>query len=112
MLQAGALDRQITIEQATVTRDATDGSEVLTWSTWATVWAQVLESATSGGDESMRDSVAAYGRPTKVRVRWRAGIEPTMRLNLGSGRLLQITGTAAIGRREYVEMACREWAHE
>jgi SPP1 family predicted phage head-tail adaptor len=110
MLSAGHLDRTLVIEQPVVTRDAADGSQVVTWSAVATVWAQLLESSTSG-DEMMRDGVLSYGRPSRVRIRWRSGIEPTMRLNIG-GRLLQILGTAEIGRRRLLEISCREWAHE
>ena len=27
-------------------------------------------------------------------------------------QILRVTGTAEIGRREWLELACKEWAHE
>ena len=109
-VNAGQLDRRVTIEAKSVTRDTGTGAEVVTWGTLATVWARVVESATAS-DEGMLDGVATYARPTRVLTRWRDDVDPTMRINLGSGRLLQIIGTAEVGRREGLEMACKEWAH-
>lgn len=109
-LAAGHLDRRISIQQKSVVREATWGSETNTWVALATVWAQVLESATDG--EFVQDGTLAFARPTRVRLRYRSDVDPTMRLLLPTGRLLQITGTAEIGRREYLELACKEWAHE
>ena len=109
-LSAGALDRRIAIQQRSVARESTYGSEVVTWVALATVWAQVLESATDG--EFVADGSLAFARPTRVRLRYRNDIDPTMRVVLPGGRILQITGTAEIGRRQYLELACKEWAHE
>lgn len=108
-ITAGNLDRRISIQQKSVAREATYGGETITWVALATVWAQVLESATDG--EFEQGGTLAYARPTRVRIRYRSDVDPTMRLAIGS-RILQITGTAEIGRREYLELACKEWAHE
>ena len=111
-MDAGKLDRLITVEAATVTRDSATGSEVKTWTPLgAAFWAEVLES-TTGNDEGMAAGVATYARPIRVRCRYRSDLNPTMRLNLGSGRLVQIIGTAMMGRRDGLELACKEWAHE
>lgn len=111
-MHVGRLDRQITIQQRAVTRNATYGSEVVAWATLATVWAQVVESSTPPGGNAGEDQrVAAYERPIKVRVRWRNDVDTTMRISY-AGRLLQITGTAELNRRQWLEMACQEWAHE
>ena len=67
MISAGELDRRVTIEQRTVTRDAADGSQVVVWAPLATVWARMRESATSM-DEQLRGDVMSYGRPTMVRT--------------------------------------------
>jgi SPP1 family predicted phage head-tail adaptor len=110
-LTVGDLDRQVTIQQRTVARDATFGSEVPTWSDLATVWAKVSESSTQPGNRGQVERVDAYVRPTKVFIRWRADVDTTMRLSY-EGQLLKIDGTAEIGRRQWLEMACAEWSHE
>ena len=111
-MDAGKLDRLITVEAATVTRDSDTGAESKAWAQLGTAfWAEVLESATDT-DERLAAGVETYARPTRVRCRYRSDIDPSMRLNLGSGRLLQIIGTAMLGRRDGLELACKEWAHE
>lgn len=104
-------DRLITFEAAAITRDPATGAQVKAWAPASPqIWAQVLESAT-GNDEGLRGDVATYAKPTRVRCLYRAGITPAMRINLGGGRLLQIIGVAMLGRREGLELACKEWAH-
>jgi head-tail adaptor len=111
-LHAGMLDRQVSIEAATVSRDGTFGAAVSTWSTLDTVWAQVLESATEpSSNPGQAVALAAYTRPTKVRMRWRGDVTTRHRLRHGA-RLLQITGVAELGRQQWLELACQEWAHE
>ena len=113
MLNAGELNRHVTIEQMVVARDSQTGAEVRSWLATATVWASVRESSTSieaGGAEG--DPVAAYARPSKVVMRWRAGIaRETHRLRIGA-RVLRIIGTAELGCRQGLEIACAEWSHE
>ena len=111
-LTIGDLDRQVTIQQRSVARESTFGAEVVTWSTLATVWAKVVESSTAPPvNPGHADRLAAYQRPMKVYIRWRSDVDPTLRLSY-EGRLLQITGTAELNRRQWLEMACQEWAHE
>ena len=111
-LSAGDLDRQVTIQQRSVTRDATFGAEVVTWSDLATVWAKVAESSmATAANRGQPERVDAYGRPTKVYIRWRDDVDTTLRLSYG-GQLLKIDGTAELGRRQWLEMACAEWSHE
>lgn len=109
-LQAGQLDRQVTIQRRAETRETALGSVQVTWPVLATVWAQVVESSTAS-DEAMRAGVQTFARPSKVRIRWRSDIDTTMRINHG-GQLLQILGIAELGRRQGLELACKEWAHE
>lgn len=111
-LTVGQLDRQVIVEQRSVSRDPTFNSEVIAWSALATVWAQVVESATPpSANPGQAEALAAYQRPMKIRIRWRADVDTTLRLNYG-GRLLQINGTAELGRRQWLELACQEWSHE
>jgi len=108
---AGDLDRIITLQQRTVTRDALLG-EVVTWPDLATVRAQVIESsAPVAVNNAASDAVQLYARPHKIRIRFREIDKAAVRISYG-GRLLRITGTAELGRRERIELACEEWAHE
>ena len=113
---AGLLDRRITLQARAVSRDSATGAEVATWSDSATVWAQVLESSTAPTPGSMGrgqagGEIAVYARPHRLRIRWREVDKATTRVSY-DGRILRITGTAEIGRREGLELACEEWAHE
>jgi len=44
-------------------------------------------------------------------MRWRDDVTTRHRLRHGT-RLLQITGVAELGRQQWLELACQEWAHE
>lgn len=110
MIEAGRLDKRVVIERESVTRDAETGAESVTWETWATVWAEVLESETASltGAQVV---MAASARPSRVTVRHLAALTVRDRINIG-GRLLQIIGIAEVGRREFTRLACKEWEHE
>lgn len=114
MVPAGKLDRLIQFEVQTRTTDTRFNARVIEYVPYgAKAWAQVIESsAEPGANPAAAEGVAAYVKPTKVRIRWRGDIDKTrMRINYG-GRLLRIIGTAELGRREDLEIACQEWAHE
>lgn len=101
----GQLDRRIRIEQPEVARDSAYGSQQITWSEVATVWAQVREN-TQG--ERTADNLRTATRTTTVTVRYRAGIVPTMRLVYGA-RVLAIVGVLERGRRQWLELQCEDF---
>lgn len=109
-VQARRLKWLATLEAPVTGRDADTGAQVITWLPVASFRVELLESATA--NEAQADRVEGYARPSRVRTWWRSDITPTHRLNLGAGRLLQILGTAELGFRQGVELACKEWAHE
>ena len=111
-MSAGELDRKITLQTRSVARDADTGAEVVSWSDSATVSARVFESATApSASGAAAAQMTTYARPHRVRIRWRTVDKSTSRVSYG-GRLLRIISTAEVGRREYVDLACEEWAHE
>lgn len=114
-LTAGRRDRLVTLEQPVISRDSATGAPARSWSTVAQEWAEVLESATAGSSlgsgEDRALNVATYARPTRVRIPYRGDVATDWRVNLGDGRYLEIIGTAVLGRRDGLELACREWAH-
>jgi len=79
-MDIGKLNRRVTIQQAGTTQDA-NGEIIDGWSTFATVWASVV-------DVSGREFLAAGGTQnealTKVAIRYLAGVVPAMRVVCGA----------------------------
>lgn len=110
-LGAGDLDRRVTLLTRALTRDPVYGAQEAGWVDGDTVWAKVEESATAG-ELQARDGQATHARPHRVTMRWRAGVTTDMRLRLNDGRILEILGTAALGRGKWLELSCVEWRHQ
>ena len=79
-MQAGRLNRRCTLQQPGTTTDEL-GQPIPGWTDVATVWASVV-------DVSGREYVAAGGlqnsAQTKITIRYRSGIVPSMRVVHGS----------------------------
>lgn len=106
------LDRLIVIEEQSTQVDPMIGSQVYTWAPFASVRASKKESATSSERmEKSMGALASYARPTKFMTRYLPGVTTSMRIN-EDGKLFQIVGTAEVGRRMWLEIACMEFAHE
>lgn len=104
-MQAGRLNHKITIQQSTPSRDAA-GLEVESWSTLATVWAEVTMTAYSGAErvEQAADQPIARNRYT-VRMYYRSDVSPLNRIVHGT-RVLDIESAVdPDGRR--VMLLCR-----
>ena len=93
-MQAGKMDRLITIEQATSTRD-TVGDAVPTWSTFATVWARKVRSR---GTEQFKAERETAEREIRLEIRYLAGLDETMRIRF-DGQIFDIEDLEEIGRR-------------
>jgi SPP1 family predicted phage head-tail adaptor len=100
-MQAGKLDRRVTIERATM---ADDGfGQAPTWAELATVWASKRD--VSDAERFASGEVAAQ-ITTRFRIRWSsvvAGIDPRDRL-ICEGRTYDIVAVKEIGRREGLEI--------
>ena len=79
-MQAGRLNTRVLIQSPATGQDAT-GEPTTGWTDVATVWASIV-------DVSGREYVAAGGlqnsAQTKITIRYRAGIVPSMRVVHGS----------------------------
>ena len=106
-LQAGRLDRRITIQQP-VADDALDGAGSGAWQEVATVWANVQDALPSRG-ERLADGINSSERPARVRIRYRAGITSDMRFVMGDRIMQIVAGPAELGRREALEFMVVEY---
>jgi SPP1 family predicted phage head-tail adaptor len=94
----------VVIKEKVVSRD-TYGEEDVTWTDVATVWADVQPVR---GREYLEMDQSQADVTHRVYLRWRSGIEPTMRL-VFEGRVLQIESVIRPGeRRVGLELICRE----
>lgn len=76
-MRAGKLRHRITIEQSTETQSV--GEPVLTWSTFATVWADYED---MGGSEGAVGGQAQYAiGHRRYEIRYLTGLLPKMRIN-------------------------------
>jgi len=104
----GVLDRRVNIEQKVVTQDATYGTEVITWTLLATVWANVQDALPSKS-ESVLQGLAVALNQVRVRIRYRSDVNSAMRITIkgDTDRVLQIVGgPSELGRRDGIEIMC------
>lgn len=106
-MRAGSLDRRVTIESKTVTRDDY-GAEVVSWSTFAEVWAEVRD---INATERVADQIRTLTRLTMIKTRYVSGVTSDMRIRLNEdGRVLAIVSMAQIGRRLGWSFACEQYS--
>ncbi|WP_418885044.1 phage head closure protein [Aurantimonas endophytica] len=101
-MDAGRMDRRITLERFTETRDAFN-EPVQTWAPLATVWAS-KEDIRDGERWSAQEVGAEV--TTRFRVRWSsvvADLNPKDRVQF-DGRTYDIVAVKEIGRREGLEI--------
>lgn len=106
----GEYDRQLWIERKVSVTESLYNSDEVAWIKAVKVWARKQESSTPPTSNDGDPGLTTYKRPTKVWMRWREFDKVTMRLREGD-RIFRVTGTAEIGRRDELELACEEWAH-
>src|SRR2546423_453866 len=99
-MKAGPLDREITVEQVTVTQTGT-GAVSKGWATFAQAWAAYEPMGTR---ERFLAGAVHSAKTAKFRIRWLSGVDPTMRIQF-DGLPWKITGIAEIGRREGLDIA-------
>lgn len=80
-MQAGKLNQQIVIQSYTPTRNSIGEELIKTWSTVATVWASV--DPLSGRELLAARDIRAEVT-TRIRIRYRTGLTPKMRIVHGS----------------------------
>ena len=106
MINAGKLTDRIVIEQATETRNSV-GEVSLSWSTFATVWADVQ--ALSGREAERYGQIVGF-TGHKVTIRQLPGVKVSMRIIYESTRTLEIGAINEYERGWYLELICTEKA--
>ena len=95
------LDRIITIQQRSATRDAF-GSEVVTWVDLASVWARF--SPQSAREQFRNESnIEQASNTAAFRIRWRDDLDEAMRV-VYDGHNWDIEGIIEVGRRDKLDL--------
>lgn len=98
-MQAGRLDRRVTLRKRSVSRNAT-GEQVATFSDLATVWAEKLDIA---GREYFSAQQVQSGVTSRWRIRWRTDVTVLDRIRF-NGIEHDIQHVAELGRRDGLEL--------
>ena len=101
-IEAGTLDRRITIQQATEERDA-DGQIVQTWTDWARPWAHV---SPIGWRELLQAEAVEADRTTQFTIHWRPGVTRAMRI-VFDGEPYAIRSIVETGYRQGLEVTAQ-----
>lgn len=112
--QAGRLNSRIAIQSKQEVDDPIYGPQPADWATVATVWANVQDALPSKSESVIEGAVVSYNR-TRIRIRYRKGIDATMRIVEQGGleRVWHIVGgPAVLGNREGIEVLCEEYSTE
>ena len=113
-MKIGSMDRRIIIESKTVTKDPIYNTDVITWVTVCTIWANIQDVMPSR-QEKLTDSVLEVRKgQTRLRFRYRAGLDSSMRIRITNpvARTLQIVGGPAEigGNRQFMEIMAEEFS--
>lgn len=103
LLNAGDLDRRVTILVETTTKDPVYNTDVATWAPLAEVSAQVRDVLPSRADRVAEDIILSR-RPARVRMRWRDDVTQANRLEIDGVQMRIVAGPAELGRREGIEL--------
>lgn len=98
-MRAGLNDRQMVIQQRSDAPDA-NGQRVPTWSTWKTVWADLIPLK---GNEQFEANRLTQKVDFRVKMRYIAGLTYEMRLSYGSS-YYNIISINELGRKAGYEL--------
>lgn len=104
-MKAGKLRHRVTIQNKGTPARNSYGEEVITWATEATVWAEVDPLRGREFLEARREGAEVT---TRIRVRHRDGITPSMRVVWGSHTYDILSVIEVEGREREIHLMCRE----
>lgn len=100
-MKAGSLDTLVSIQQQSSTQDDA-GQPVIAWTEVTQVWADVK---TLSGLATIKADAHASTCKASVRIRYRNGIQPGMRVVHGA-TVYDIKAVLHSGRREFLDLVC------
>lgn len=109
-MNIGTLDQRIRLEVKSVAVDPDYGTQTITWTTFATVWANVQDVLPSRAEKE-GGGVRIENKPARIRMRYLAGVTSDMRvilLDRGNRELRIVSGPAELGRKEAIEVMAEE----
>lgn len=104
---------RITIQRKTLTKEPTYGSKVPTWSVLVARIEANKQDSLPSRSEALRDGLKINTQASRMRIRYRADVDATMRVIVhgATDRTYQIVaGPAEIGRREGLEFMVEEYS--
>ncbi len=102
MITAGRLDQRITLQAATVTRDAV-GGPMEAWADLVTLWANVRDLSGKAIHEAEQVGSSVTRRVT---IRHRSGVTAALRVKFDDARVAKVAYVREVGRREFIELDC------
>ena len=112
-MEIGTLNRRALIERKRITQDATYGTEVVTWTTVATVWCEVQDVLPARAFEYNKAGMGVSVNLSRVRMRYRTDVDSAMRLTIGrpTATVCQIvSGPAELGNRDGIELIVERYS--
>lgn len=110
-MDGGTLDKKITLWQRTNARDPDYNTPSGGWVPFAKdIWASVQDFLPSRG-ERVADGVILTQLPKRIRIRYRDGVDSTMRVTIGADPIESaieiVAGPAELGRRDGQEFVAQ-----
>jgi head-tail adaptor len=105
--RASRYNRRLIIERP-VADDSLDGAGSGEWQKVSGAWAEVQDVLPSRS-ESLADGINIAKRPARVRMRYRADVDASMRFVMGTRVMQIISGPAELGVREEVEFMVEDY---
>jgi head-tail adaptor len=105
-LQSHDLDHRLRIERP-IADESFRGAGSGEWELVDTVWASVIDSLPSRGEQG--GTATMLTRPARVRIRYREDVTAAMRFVEGDRIMVITAGPAIVGRRSGVEFAVAEY---
>lgn len=101
-MRSGSLNRRVVVQQQSTTQDAI-GQPVLTWTTFATLWANIRHAS---GVESIKADALASTVRASVRVRYTRTVTSGMRVVDGDTTYNITAVLPDMGGKEYTDLVC------
>ena len=102
-MKAGPLRYKVVVQRKSVSKDSL-GAETITWTTYATVWAQVQPLR---GREYIDLRAAQAEITTRIRMRYLSGLDTTMQIVFGSQTFAIVEIIDENSRNRMLEVMCR-----